>query len=90
MEKQQHCPICQQEVDYSSRYPKHLCSACMDLTADAEGRPLTFYNISISGHGCQGEYKDTGERYAGDTCYVKGIPCKAKEHRFGGIVVEVV
>ena len=41
-------------------------------------------------HGCQGEYKDTGERYAEDTCYVKGIPCKAEEHHFGGIVVQVV
>lgn len=90
MEKQQHCPICQEEVDYSSRYPKYICSTCMDLITDAEGRPLAFYNISISAHGCQGEYKDSGEPFDGDACYVNGIPCKAQEHHFGGIVVEVV
>ncbi|MFC0261212.1 hypothetical protein [Fontibacter flavus] len=90
MEKQQYCPICQQEVDYSSRYPKYLCNTCMDLCTDAEGRPVAFYNTTILGQGCQGEYKDMGERYGGDNCYVKGIPCKAEEHHFGGIVVEVV
>ena len=49
-------------------------------------------NVStvISGQGCQGEYKDTGERYDGDTCFVNGIPFKAEEHHFGGIVVERV
>ena len=90
MEERQYCPICQQEVHYSSRYPKHLCRSCMDLCTDAEGRPLAFYNISIFGQGCQGKYLDTGEIYSSDICYVKGIPCKAEEHHFGGIVVQVI
>ncbi|WP_170069060.1 hypothetical protein [Cecembia rubra] len=52
----------------------------------------TLLNVStiISAHGCQGEFKDTEERYEGNTCYVNGIPCKAKEHHFGGIGVEGV
>ncbi|WP_146140126.1 hypothetical protein [Cecembia rubra] len=54
MEKEVHCPICKQEIAYSSRYPKYLCSTCMDLCNDAEGRPVAFYNTSISGHGCRG------------------------------------
>lgn len=90
MEKQQYCPICEQEVHYSSRYPKHLCKSCVALATDAEGRPVVFYNTTILGQGCQGKFRDTGEIYGRDICYVKGIPCKAEEHRFGGIVVEMV
>ncbi|MCC5937575.1 MAG: hypothetical protein JJU34_09850 [Lunatimonas sp.] len=90
MEKQQNCPICKQEVAYYSRYPKYLCKACSDLTTDAEGRPVAFYNTTVFGQGCQGEYRDTGEPYEGDICYVQGVTCKAEEHRFGGIVVQAV
>lgn len=90
MEKQQHCPICQQEVYYSSRYPKYICRSCMDLTTDAEGRPVVFYNTTIFGQGCQGQFRDTGEIYGRDICFVNGVTCKAEEHHFGGIVVLVV
>lgn len=89
MEEQQFCPICKEEVSYSSRYPKYLCYTCSEQTTDAEGRPVAFYNTTLFGQGCQGEYRDTGEPFDGDTCYVQGIRCRAEEFRFGGIVVQV-
>ncbi|UJP66700.1 hypothetical protein [Mongoliitalea daihaiensis] len=90
MKELQHCPICQSEVTYSQRYPQYICNSCVELITDKEGRPVEFFNTTILGQGCEGIYQDTGEQYAGDTCYVRGVLCKAKEHRFGGIVVEVV
>lgn len=90
MEQLQHCPICQHEVRYYQRHPKYICKTCTEELTDSEGRPIRFHNTSIFGHGCEGSYRDTGERYEGDTCYVQGVVCKAEEFRFGGIVVQVV
>ncbi|WP_194775029.1 hypothetical protein [Pararhodonellum marinum] len=86
----QKCPICHKGVAYSERYPNYLCGDCVHKATDWEGRAVVFYNTAISGHGCAGEYRDSGEKYHGNSCYVEGIACEAREARFGGIVMERV
>jgi len=46
-----------------------------------------FYNIDASG-GFQAFYADTDAPYPSHACEVDGIPCRADEARFGGIVIE--
>jgi hypothetical protein len=90
MEEPQHCPICQEKIAYSQRYPRYICKDCANKTTDLAGRPVVFYNTSLFGQGCRGQYKETKEFYPGDICFVNGIKCQAEEFRFGGIVVQVV
>ena len=51
-----------------------------------DGRPLAFYNQSISG-GYEAKYADTGGAYDSHDCYIKGLKCRADDHYFGGIVI---
>jgi hypothetical protein len=53
-----------------------------------DGRPLAFGNIDVFG-GFVARYADTHEPYEGNECFIDGHRCKAREGRFGGIVVEV-
>ena len=84
----QQCPICDEAVTPVSRYPNYVCEDCVDKAVDSEGRPVIFGNTSLLGHGCQGEYRDTGEDYDSNLCFIEGIKCKAEEAYFGGIVVQ--
>jgi hypothetical protein len=83
------CPICSAEVYHWERYPNQVCERCQSKTADAYGRRLKFSNESLSG-GLQAFYLDNGAEYTRQICYIDSIKCFANEHRFGGIVVEVV
>ena len=85
----QTCPICQQEVQPSQRYPNYVCVECAKLARSEDGRKLNFYNQSISG-GYEAKYADTGEEYNSHDCHISGIMCHANEHRFGGIVITKV
>ena len=82
----QTCPICGKEVHPSERYPKYVCGDCAKLAVSKDGRPLAFYNQSISG-GYEAKYADTGEAYDSHDCYIKGLKCRADDHYFGGIVI---
>ena len=92
------CPICDAEMRYWERYPALICNDCDLKTVDKDGRPLMFENESLSG-GCEAIYADTGEPYSkyidardpfnGYECYVDGYRCKATEHRFGGVAIEL-
>jgi len=84
----QQCPLCSAEVSPNPRYPKYDCEACAAKASSANGRPLKFSNVDMSG-GCVGEYADTGDVYRGNVCYIGGVRCLASEARFGGIVIEV-
>ncbi|MBN1247391.1 MAG: hypothetical protein JXC32_07015 [Anaerolineae bacterium] len=53
---------------------------------DEHGRPLRFYNRSLSG-GFQVVYADSGEERAGHECWIDGVRCWAGEAHLGGIVV---
>lgn len=83
----QQCPICQMEVPESSRYTRYLCSTCSERARSADGRPLAFSNVDLSG-GFIATFVDTGEEYEGHECFVDGVKCHADEARFGGIVIE--
>ena len=83
------CPICGQPIDKNLRYPRALCPDCMQKAADPAGRPVTFFNESLSG-GVSGQYADDGSPYAGTDCYINGTHCRASEAHMGGIVMEPV
>ena len=81
------CPICGAPGPSSPRHPRRLCPACVLEATDAGGRPLRCFNTHLSG-GLAGRYVDDGTPYPGDTCFVRGVPCRGAEAHFGGIVVE--
>jgi len=83
------CPICQTKVRHWERYPQQVCPQCANKTSDAYGRRLKFSNESLSG-GLQAVYLDNGAEYDRQICYIDGRKCFANEHRFGGIIIEVV
>lgn len=85
--KQQHCVTCNRYVAHHERYPDYVCKKCVELAKDKSGNPVAFYNITASGHGCQGKYSVDGKLYRGNICYIKDIKCFAEEAYFGGIVI---
>jgi protein-arginine kinase activator protein McsA len=89
MNETNECPICSAEINYFERYPNQVCERCKTKASDAYGRRLVFSNENLSG-GFIAFYRGTEEKYKSRLCYIDGIRCHASEHRFGGIVVEVV
>ena len=81
------CKICDAEIIDNPRYPNMVCSACHSLITDENNIQIEFFNESMSG-GVIGVYKETGEPYNSTECFINNIKCKAKEGRFGGIVIE--
>jgi hypothetical protein len=89
MNETNECPICSAEIDHFERYPNQVCERCKDKASDAYGRRLEFSNEDSTG-GFIAVYRGTDEKYDRNLCYIDGVRCYANEHRFGGIVVEVV
>lgn len=87
MAETQRCPICLAEVAWYPRYPQYVCRSCFDKAADDAGRPLKFFNESLSG-GFLAFYADTNEKRESHICYIDGVKCWADEHYFGGIVIQ--
>jgi len=83
------CPICGAPSSVSPRYPRLLCPACVREATDARGRSLRFFNTH-SGGGFEARHADDSSPHAGHECFVRGVRCRADEHRFGGIVVQRV
>lgn len=83
------CPICGEKVAHFERYPKQVCERCQNKASDAYGRRLQFSNEGFSGS-FKAFYRDSGAEYQQQICYIDGRKCFANEHRFSGIVVEVV
>ncbi len=83
------CPICLNKTGFSHRYPKQICKDCIDKTTDENGKPIEFFNDGMFGQGLKGKYKNVEREYSSNICYVNGIPCKAAERHFGGIVIEI-
>jgi hypothetical protein len=85
------CPICGSPQPHSPRYPDCVCADCVGRAVDETGRRLEFFNLTLSG-GFGVAYADTGERLdaplAGQPCFIDGVRCRAREARFGGIVVQ--
>lgn len=85
----QQCPVCSAEVKDNPRYLRQLCPPCSNKAESADGRPLRFSNVDLSG-GFIARYVDTGQEHPGHECFVGGMRCHADEARFGGIVIEAV
>ncbi|NTU61969.1 MAG: hypothetical protein HGB05_00885 [Chloroflexi bacterium] len=88
MSDAQFCPICGAPVAPMARYPRYECATCAAKAVAPVGRPLRFFNVSLSG-GFGAEYADTGEPYDSSICYIDGVKCMVDEARFGGIVIQV-
>lgn len=89
MQQEQFCPICHTSVTPVERYPAYVCKECGKRASDRDGRLLRFGNATVFG-GIVAHYADTGEEYPSDICFIDGIPCRAEEARFGGIVIQRV
>jgi hypothetical protein len=48
-----------------------------------------FSNVGLSG-GFAAQYADTGAVYLSHECFIRGIPCRADEAHFGGIVIQTI
>jgi hypothetical protein len=81
------CPTCGSPVWGGPRYPHKLCPACVLEATDPRGRSLRFANLDLCG-GLEARYTDDGSLYEGQECLVRGVRCRADEHRFGGIVLQ--
>jgi hypothetical protein len=88
-QSQQTCPICNRPVPPFERYPRYVCADCAGRVTSPDGRPLKFFNESLSG-GYLAFYADDGTPYNSHECVIDGIRCYADEARFGGIVIQVV
>lgn len=86
----QYCSYCKSEIQLMHRYPKALCKKCIKEIHCIEGKKLEFFNVDFSG-GCQGFYKGSNQtkKYNSDKCFIGNTTFVAKEHRFGGIVVQL-
>ena len=85
--EKQFCPICSLKIQKSGRYPNYVCGDCASKAESADGRPLEFSNISLSG-GFLAFYADTKEKYDSHICFIENTECYADEAYFGGIVIE--
>jgi len=83
----QACPICHAAVKPSDRYPRYLCPACSARATDASGRALAS-RTRISAAASRRTTQIPANRRDGHDCQVDGVPCRADEARFGGIVVQ--
>jgi GTP diphosphokinase / guanosine-3',5'-bis(diphosphate) 3'-diphosphatase len=85
------CPICSGEGRGSTRYPGALCEACQELVVDINGNRVELYNQNMSGglliKTLENEMVGSPEEMP---LFCSGVECRAREHRFGGVVVQPV
>lgn len=86
------CPICNGPSNGSARYPNAICADCREQAVDEVGNEVVFYNATPGGTGLvrvihTGELNGKVRDECGD-CWVRGVPCFAQEHRFGGVVIQ--
>ena len=88
-------PICGTPIRAWERYPNALCMACVALARDEQGRPMRFGNETMLAAGfvaeveVEGVWQRVEDAETSATCWVESRRCLAREHRFGGIVVQV-
>ncbi|MNJ97101.1 hypothetical protein D3C87_148420 [compost metagenome] len=85
--KQQHCPVCNRYVRDSIRYPNYACAKCVLKAVDDKGRAVSFFNVTMDGHGCQGILVETKDLVNSKHCFIQGIRFEAEEGYLGGIVL---
>jgi hypothetical protein len=87
--QQHHCPICDAELPYMSRYPNYVCQSCAAKATDQAGRKLKFFNTHAGG-GFKAVYAGSEDEHPGHECFIDGRRCHAGEAYMGGTVVETV
>lgn len=84
------CPACKGPGRNSPSYPAAICRFCEDRLVDWAGRPARTANTSTFGTGVYVS-TDAGIIADGDVpIFVDGIPCWAREVRWGGVAVQPV
>jgi hypothetical protein len=88
---EQACHLCRcsmgKPLEARERHPERICQVCALDAVDAQGRRVCFGNAGPGG-GFRGWYADTLAPYDRHDCIIRGVPCRADEARFGGIVIE--
>lgn len=84
----QACPICFKHTTYSRRYPKHICTECIDTAVDVLGRAVKVCNSEALGYGVKVVVTETGEDLGEAHVFVHGHECEPREAYFGGIVLQ--
>ena len=83
------CPICSGAGRDSTRYPGALCEACQALVVDINGNRVGLFNQYMSGglliRTLDDEVVANPEEMP---LFCNGVECRAREHRFGGVVVQ--
>ncbi len=87
-----HCPSCGVPQKLFERYPWYICNKCLKLAKDRQGRPLVFFNVSLSG-GLGWSYADTPElamteEVTSILCFIGNRQVIVTEARFGGVVAQ--
>jgi hypothetical protein len=85
------CAICgapQTHLGPGTRYPRGVCAGCVARAVAEDGEPIAFVNTGPLGQGCA-RRRESGRLEDVATCLIDGVPCRAEEARFGGIVVQV-
>lgn len=77
--KQLHCPTCNRYIKYIAGQDAYICTKCVELATDKDGKAVMFKTITGSGIGTQGVYRDTGKLYRSTLCYIKGIKCQVED-----------
>jgi DNA polymerase-3 subunit epsilon len=76
--------------DVETRYPAALCEPCQASIRDRDGQSVQMFNEGFSG-GLEIRTA-TGALTLPEAeklpLFVRGIECRAREHRFGGVVVQ--
>ena len=52
-----------------------------------KGEGVEFFNVTMDGHGCQGQLKVTSVLTRSKTCFIKGVRFRAVESYLGGIIL---
>ena len=85
------CPTCSGVGRGSDRYPAALCEACQASVVDVGGRSVQVFNEGFSG-GLEIRNHDGQSEVSPEEIplYCNGVECRAREHRFGGVVIQPV
>lgn len=86
----QRCPVCGTLLRENPRYPQHVCGWCAADVTDEAGRAVVLSNASLTGGFTA--HRPDGSPASPDVLagrvWVAGVEHRAREARFGGIVVQ--
>jgi hypothetical protein len=85
----QRCPVCKRQVKPTERYPRSVCSACVERATDENGDSVEFLQSGTLGL-LAARYVESGQPYISYDCWIDGVACSAEVHPFGGIIIEAV